>query len=480
MATLTVLEAATQDTANELLRDNFTFKNIIFLLGKLEHMKKAVDFLGIDINTELVVRKTNLMKWIDSLLATVQWIDLNKKENNLNNKWENSLCNASYTKKITECELNSECSNCRVCGWVNCHCSQSSKNGLSFEQDSDIFPSNISINKDYIKLQGGGRPKLIKPPKIRVISPGHEMINTVSSIFRSFNKYWFAFDNHSKCLYKGKNSCTFCAYRSLSQRLNQPKRESHIMPYELIDQTDIFSIDTSQQLPLEYIMNQTISLMTQCNGEFQSNGNINIICKGCGQHSRIDNTPLITVENENQNKDISIILQTILNNFKERCMPCCNDCIISQISDDQLFLFIMFKEKRQIDINQECIIEDKKFVYLSHVQEYQEHDNLNYIAHFIYQDLFLHQVNQNILLSNVEEMKQDVKFMAYARKIDSSMSMITPYQKVDLYEKSENRKRNKKLTEESENSKRTRKEYEQSEDGTQTRMSYEQSEDGIN
>ena len=160
------------------------------MLGKLERIKKAVDFLWMFNNNELEGRKTDLIKWINSLLASVKWIDLNKNENNIDNKWENSLCNASFTKKITECELNSECSYCRVCGWVNCQCSQSSENGLSFEQESDIFPSNISIHKNYSKLQGGGRPKIIKPPKIRVISPGQDMINAVSSIFRSFNEHY--------------------------------------------------------------------------------------------------------------------------------------------------------------------------------------------------------------------------------------------------------------------------------------------------
>ena len=99
-------------------------------------------------------------------------------------------------------------------------------------------------------------------------------------------------------------------------------------------------------------------------------------------------------------------------------MSCCKNSTTSQISDDQLLLFIMFKQKKRIEIHKEFIIKNKKFVYLSHVQEFKDEDNLKYIAHFIYQDSFLHQINENILLSNVEEMKENVKFLVYAKNVE--------------------------------------------------------------
>ena len=39
------------------------------------------------------------------------------------------------------------------------------------------------------KLLGGGRPKIVKPPKIRILSPENKEIYILGTVFRTFKKY---------------------------------------------------------------------------------------------------------------------------------------------------------------------------------------------------------------------------------------------------------------------------------------------------
>ena len=96
-ATLTVLEAATMDISKELLRENNKNENLNFVSGKLESIKRSLDFRMARNNIEVMERKKSLTKWVNSLSATVQFLDWNHNKKGVDYKWEDSLCNVSFT-----------------------------------------------------------------------------------------------------------------------------------------------------------------------------------------------------------------------------------------------------------------------------------------------------------------------------------------------------------------------------------------------
>ena len=233
-STLSVIEASTMEilNVNERLDKSTSLK--------LERFINAVSFLNVpDHMTVEVRRKTSLLKYLKFLISC--------QENNKNSE-----------KKM-----------CMKCKWVACHCDTSSEDSLMFTQDSELYPSlnekeesadrmwaqasrSVAENqpieklKEYAfitsdiislvntddrcgsenknaKLIGGGRPKIVKAPKLRIITSPNHMINIISTVIRSINNIWYLYDEHNKCPMKSEGNCTFCAMRSLSQRLNQQK-----------------------------------------------------------------------------------------------------------------------------------------------------------------------------------------------------------------------------------------------------------------
>ena len=74
---------------------------------------------------------------------------------------------------------------------------------------------NITIDSDQnMKLLGGGRPKIVKAPNLRVITTSSNIIITIATLIRSLNTLWSIYDTHQRCRL---GSCKFCAIRSLSQ-----------------------------------------------------------------------------------------------------------------------------------------------------------------------------------------------------------------------------------------------------------------------
>ena len=390
------------------------------VLEKLKRLYQAANFLEVySYMLELTERKTYLIKWIKSLMDSAKFL-ANKPTNpkgfeNMDGCFENT----SYSIPITKCTVSSKSSICLNCGWVKCQCDWNSEMGLSFIQTPEIFPTDYVFmkNEENIKLNGGGRPKIIRPPKIRIISPGNKMINTLGSVFRTLNDYWFLFDDHKKCNYREENPCTFCAFRSLSQRLNQAKREPSIQPYELMMQTEIFELQRDQ-LTFDFIIDQTITLMCEKNRYFSNNANLNLACEGCGKIDKLSSSSLISIGDENQYDDISDILLEEIRNLKNRRMPCCkHDFKMLKVSGNQILLFIIFQNNRNLKTLNEFKIGEEHYVYKCHVQEIEENSNLSYKAHFLNKDLILHQPNREIVLSNLEEMKENVKFVVLSKKI---------------------------------------------------------------
>ena len=114
--------------------------------------------------------------------------------------------------------------------------------GLSNQIKSNTDRS-LGSNRNDCKLFGGARPKIIKAPKLRVITSTKHIIDVISTVIRSFNPIWHFFDTHQKCPLKREKNCTFCAMRSLSQWLNQQKREPSIHPHELQIQEETIEVN---------------------------------------------------------------------------------------------------------------------------------------------------------------------------------------------------------------------------------------------
>ena len=116
-------------------------------------------------------------------------------------------------------------------------CSKYKKNENNKETGQQFLTSDVSSRNSgnllLLKLLGGGRPKIVKPPKIRILAPENEQLNIVATIFRSMDKYWFLYDHHGMCKFVGGESCKFCAFRSISLRLNERKPEPFIQPHEI-------------------------------------------------------------------------------------------------------------------------------------------------------------------------------------------------------------------------------------------------------
>ena len=280
-STLSVIEGSTKDilNVNERLDKSTSLK--------LERFINALTFLNVPNHMTVEVRrKTSLLNYLKFLISC--------QENNKNSE-----------KKM-----------CMKCKWVACHCKTSSEETLMFTQDSELYPSlnekeeaadrmwaqasrsvaeNQPIKKlnEYeiitsdiislihtddrlgsenknaeligggkpkivqqnLKLLGGARPKIVKPPKLRVTSSSNNIINTISMVIRSLNPVWSIYDTHQKCRLKKSENCTFCAIRSLSQRLNEPKREKSIQPHELHLQEEIIFSDHSSNT-LESVVNK--------------------------------------------------------------------------------------------------------------------------------------------------------------------------------------------------------------------------------
>ena len=168
--------------------------------------------------------------------------------------------------------------------------------------------SPIEIYKQPIKMYGGGRPKKVKAPKLRVVSCENDMISTISTIIRSLNHVWGVFDNHKKCQMKDDFNCTFCAVRSLSIRLNQPKREASVRPYELLMQEQIFD-NTGPSDMLEATLQQLLLLTSSSNKEFMRNINCNNNCSNCVRVNQLSNQLIIKIEGGNNVNNIENILQ---------------------------------------------------------------------------------------------------------------------------------------------------------------------------
>ena len=329
------------------------------------------------------------------------------------------------------------------------------------------------------RLCGGGRPKVIKPPKIRVLSPENRRINVLGTIFRSFNKYWFLYDHHEKCPFIEGVCCEFCSIRSISQRLNERKREPFIQPHEIQN--------VEEDVHLDDLLGNCIIKMSERFNEFSINQALHLICEKCGQTHKTEKGPLVIIDVDNEKGDLC----TEIENYINRAEICCKkEDQKGEIHEDQMFIFIMLQKSKKVDVQSRYKIKDKEYLYLSHVQESKINGEIVYKTHFNYNELMLHQNECEVVLSDHEEMENNVKLIVLARKVHFLDSKIEPYndksgigknkrkQAREQYEKSDHGKKIRKQYETSDHGKHIRKQYEESDHGQNTRKQYEESDHG--
>merc|ERR1712082_127017 len=224
---------------------------------------------------------------------------------------------------------------CRQCFVSHTPCRKFCKHPKQFGINIDLQKTfncgdNKKIDTCNLKLCGGGRPKKIKAPKLRILAPGSNLGNMVATIFRSLNKYWFQYDYHTRCKYTEKTACTFCALRSLSQRLSQAKHEKHIEPYELVR----LKFDLTDNINFEAVIQNTLFLMFH---KFQL----------LNEHAPEFNLLKINCAN---GADFSSLIEIAVAGAGAKPSP---------------FLFVLFSELTDLKLELEYIINGQTYAYAS-------------------------------------------------------------------------------------------------------------------
>ena len=181
----------------------------------------------------------------------------------------------------------------------------------------------IKILSEGHRILGGGGKK-VSIPKLRILAPGRRQINILSTIFRSLDKYWFIFDNHKKCPLSGETSCTFCAFRNISQRLNQRKRETNIMPHEiLMQQTKLSQGVDIENTRIESMIKSTVNYMSDDNEKFSKSMNLQMVCQDCGDSKQLGVGSLININNDLKEENLKLILENYIHCHITKLLKCC-------------------------------------------------------------------------------------------------------------------------------------------------------------
>ena len=157
-------------------------------------------------------------------------------------------------------------------------------------ESNQLVDASQFVNSKRLKLLGGGRPKVPKAPKIRILAPGNVLVNILATLFRALNEYWFLYDQHVRCSISDKSQCVFCSFRSVSQYLNQPKREKSVHPYEISMLKELFvhefNFDWTLDNNLDRLIGHTLTLLSLQMNERGIKKSLNdsdfcyIVCKG--------------------------------------------------------------------------------------------------------------------------------------------------------------------------------------------------------
>ena len=147
--------------------------------------------------------------------------------------------------------------------------------------------------------------------------------------------------------------------------------------------------------------------------DFSINEALHLVCEGCDQTLKIGEGSLIMINLEEEDENLEHVLNAeIQRNILETNICCGDENKKYVVQANQMFLFVMLTESKKLQIPDKCYLQNEEFLYLSHVQEIKVKNEIKYRTNFLYNDLILYQTECDIVLSNAEELKNNVKLFS--------------------------------------------------------------------
>ena len=413
------------------LKSSFTIWDCISAVKKEEFGTQDVE--------NLVVKKNN------PSLAEFSYDDhfpeIKKKVNQMTIRPEISLDNSSE-----ECllEIETDMAKKGVCKCTECQCKAELEKLLAYQES---------------QLKGGGRPRKVMVPKLRIVKhQENPTLELVTNLFRPFYPYWHIYDTHDVC--KFSEHCGLCSIRSLSLRLNAPKRESFIKPIELMtgdieENASIFSL-------CEDVFTSMINSCPAMQGDF----GLNIKCSTCNSTVKGITNPIINVNCEQENfEDFTSFIEMKIKENMENHPLCCKN-VNYKVDEKQTFLIFKSDHSILLELQEVYKVGDTDYKVLSCIsRKLQVGTAVEHEVHFQHEELYLTQQNGEILLNKTPGKVYGVSLVILGKTKAVGDTNCKPYDSARLYETSEKGKR-RSLS------------YETSEKGQNTRVSYKTSEKG--
>ena len=325
---------------------------------------------------------------------------------------------------------------CQVCKWLSC-CCQTSEESFSFLQRSEIDDTS-----QLVIVKGGAREKKekkIKIPKLRVVDS--EQYDSLANHLRVFSKYWHHYDSHAVCPYDKK--CAFCLSRSISMRLNGPKREPSIKPREL------------ESLHLDSL-SLVFPAMAEACQEFETDSVLKVYCENCKYTVPVGQSTIMTSIYDHKHASVEASVNFLIRKEMKFTRNCCESVREKfKIMENQRFLCVAFEQPISNIGSTTFKVQNAEFEILSVSYEGKESKPDKKKVAFRHEEVFLSQLNKEISLENLSIDSGKVSFVILGRTGQKGTCKVKPYDKTALYEKSTEGKMKRKLYEASKEGKET-------------------------
>ena len=281
---------------------------------------------------------------------------------------------------------------------------------------------DTDLSTSPLRLRGGGSEMPYKLPAFQSLFPA---VDAIATIFRSLQEDWSYFNSHPVCSHSLKKEtgypCFLCYIRNISNRICKPKQtRMKMQPSEILSQLDQFIAlvnhdftDKSQSVKI--MLEKTLELMNIYHPKFlEENKNLSMECSKCHKQMIFGETNFLEV-------DVSKITgEKLLSVIEAAALKCCKEH--SKICDGkvcltakQKFLFIYFKEPKNIQIPLNYILLGENFKYKSHLREVSQDSSFKYETHFVHEDHQYVDDNGIIRLSASTEYDENVKIIILTR-----------------------------------------------------------------
>ena len=335
-----------------------------------------------------------VVKKINPSLAEISYDDhfpeIKKKVNQITIRPETSLDNRSE-----ECllEIETDMAKKGVCKCTECQCKAELEKLLAYQES---------------QLKGGGRPRKVMVPKLRIVKhQENPTLELVTNLFRPFYPYWHIYDTHDVC--KFSEHCGLCSIRSLSLRLNAPKRESFIKPIELMtgdieENASIFSL-------CEDVFTSMINSCPAMQGDF----GLNIKCSTCNSTVKGITNPIINVNCEQENfEDFTSFIEMKIKKNMENHPLCCKN-VNYKVDEKQTFLIFKSDHSILLELQKVYKVGDTDYKVLSCIsRKLQVGTAVEHEVHFQHEELYLTQQNGEILLNKTPGKVYGVSLVIYS------------------------------------------------------------------